>query len=287
MDVASTWAGKNYAQALETLMPNNTATEIVKDEWILSVRITPSFFDELQFTFVKSSDGKVHGMASSPSNGSIGDQLISLKKIHPEKELNELIAMIELNRWETSFDSNKELESKIRFLQEYKLRSEIKNFYCLDGTGYEVLLQLPMKKVDFSFGCDTKRFSDLIEIVKEFGDYLFGYKQIDYDLLDALEKKDIKTAIQLIQTGANPALKTIKGDQSSWMNSLGLHNADLINLILEKQPELIHKDKPVHTAALNGSAEIIPTLLQAGADVNEEVRAETPLAAAGTTKRRR
>ena len=171
MDVAGTWAGKNYDQALESLLPNNIAATVVKDQWILSVRIMPSFSDELQFTFVKYPDGKVHGMAASPSNGSIGDQLNSLKKTHPEKELSELINMIELDRWRITFDSNKELENQIQFLQEYTLLPESKNFYCLDGTGYEILLQTPTKKVDFSFGCDTKRSADLIEIVKEFRDY--------------------------------------------------------------------------------------------------------------------
>lgn len=277
-DVA--WEGKNYDQVLETLMPNNIESTVGKDEWILSVRISPSFSAELQFTLNKYSDGKVIGKAISPSKGSLGDQLTLLKETHPEKELNELINMIELDHWQITFDSNKELENKIRFLQEYTLIPESRNFYCLDGIGYEILLQTPTKKVNFSFGCNTKRSADLIGVVKAFGDHIYGYRKIDYDLLDALETKDIKTAIQLIQSGANPALQTIEGDRSSWMNSLGLHNADLINLILEKQPELIHKDKPVHTAALNGSAEIIPTLLQAGADINEEVRGETPLAAA-------
>jgi ankyrin repeat protein len=280
LDVASTWAGKNYDQALEALMPHNIATTVDKDQWILSIRVMPSFFEELQFTFVKYPDGKVHGMAASPSNGSIGDQLTSLKETHPEKELNELINIIELDRWQIRFDSNKELENKIRFLQEYTLPPERKNLYCLDGVSYEILLQTPTMKVDFSFGCDTKRSADLTEIVKEFGDYLYGYRKIDYDLLAALEKKDIRMAMQLIQDGANPALQTIEGDRSSWVNSLNLRNADLIGLILQKQPELIHKGKPVHTSALNGSAEIIQSLLQAGADINEEVRAETPLAAA-------
>jgi ankyrin repeat protein len=280
VDVAGTWAGKNYDQALETLMPNNIETAVGKNEWILSVRISPSFFDELQFRLNKYPDGKVIGRVTSPLTGSIGDQLTSLKETHPKKGLNELIHMIQLKRWETRFNSNKELESKIRFLQGYTMRSEQKNLLCLDGVGYDISLQTPTQKVNFSFGCDTKRSADLIQIAKTFFDYVYGYQQIDYDLLAALEKKDVRTAMQLLQDGANPALQTIEGDQSSWVSSLKLHNPDLINLMLKKQPELIHKGKPVHTAALHGSAEILPALLQAGADINETVRDETPLLAA-------
>lgn len=279
-DIPVAWAGKNYDQALETLMPNNIETTVGEDEWILSVRITPSFFDELQFTFTKYPDGKVLGIATSPLNGSIGDQLGSLKEKHPEKELHELINMIELDHWQTTLHSTKQLESKILFLQEYKIPPKEKNIYCLDGVSYEILLETPTKKVNFSVGCDTKRSADLIKIVKEFGNYLYGYRQIDYDLLSALEKNDVKMAMQLIEDGANPALQTLEGDQSCWVSSLTLNNPDLINLMLKKQPGLIHKGKPVHTAAFYGSAEILLTLLQAGADINETVSGETPLAAA-------
>src|SRR5262245_12572238 len=83
VDVSGTWAGKNNDQALEALMPNSVNLKVAKDEWILNIRIEPSFYDESQLTFIRFANGKVHGIATLPAKGKIVDQLTELKESHP------------------------------------------------------------------------------------------------------------------------------------------------------------------------------------------------------------
>jgi hypothetical protein len=275
VDLASTWTEKNYRKAIDALMPMNFPTSLKKDQWVLKVRIEPSFFDELQFTFIRYPDRTLQGIGISPSGGKIEYQLTELKELHPQSELNELIQMVDINRWQTKFQSNEKLENDIRFLQQYKPPPKRKDLFCLDGTGYKISLRTESKRFDFSIGCEER--PELLQIVNKFRDLLYGYQQIDYDLLASLKKKDVKSAIQLIQNGANPELQTPEGDQS-WFIALGLRDTDLIKVMLEKHPKLVQQGNPVVAAARHGSGKVVQILLEAGADMNESTSfGETPL----------
>jgi ankyrin repeat protein len=277
-DPGYNWATQNYDKAVAALIPSYIPQHLLKDEWVLNVRIIPSFFEEFQFTFLKQHNGKIHTMAAAPEDP-ILNQLSELKKSFPNEEFYSLVKKVRVKRWKMDFSSSKNFENKIHFLQQYKLPPRPKDLFCLDGTGYEISLQTVAKKIDFSFGCDEKPQTELLQFIREFRDQLYGYKQIDYKLLRALEKKDAKKAIQLLHNGANPELRTEEGDQS-WLSALSLRNTELINLILQRQPKLIHRDKSVFSAASYGSANIVKFLNEAGADINEDVRGETPLIAA-------
>ena len=52
-------------------MPLLDAQSAQNKQWILSVRITPSFFDELQFTFIRNPDRTVKVFAVAPTHGKI------------------------------------------------------------------------------------------------------------------------------------------------------------------------------------------------------------------------
>ncbi len=74
-DVPLNWAGQNYDIALDAVMPLLDAQSAQNKQWILSVRITPSFFDELQFTFIRNPDRTVKVFAVAPTHGKISSQL--------------------------------------------------------------------------------------------------------------------------------------------------------------------------------------------------------------------
>jgi ankyrin repeat protein len=279
-DGIGTWVGKNYNQALETVMPFSRPRSLREGEWRLDVRITPSFFDELHFTFKNNWNGNIEAVGVAPAENSISIQLEHLKTTYPNQELDDLSQLLKVKRWQKTLPPSSEIENKIKFLQEFRLPPQSEHLICLDGTGYEIFVQEGSRTNKLEIGC-TEGDQEVLKIVNDLRDTLFGFKKIDYDLLNALRKKQIAKAIELVQKGANPELFTDEGE-GSWLSSVAIGNPELVKLILQKKPDLVRKDFPLSSAASAGRHKLISLLVRSGADINEihPHNAETPLIAA-------
>ncbi len=187
--------------------------------------------------------------------------------------------MLKVKRWQISLPPSNSLESKIRFIWDFELPPQPRDLICLDGTGYEVSLQMESRKTDFVLGC-TEGDEDILRIVHDLRNIVYGFNKIDYDLYDALQKKQSARAIQFVKQGANPEFFTDDGEQS-WGHAVGLGNLELLELILDKHPKMILHGLPIYSAASIGKSSVVRLMIQRGADINEgSVYEQTPLIAA-------
>jgi hypothetical protein len=266
----ATWVGNNYQAVINVLMPLEEAVDWTQVEFVVHGRITPAFFEEFQFTVALKRNGQIEATAIVPEEGSIGDQLESLKQQYPHLSAKDIAEHVKLRTLGTSHAANHELRRLMIRLQQTNLNTASDpNLICLDGTGYKMSAETSSRKIVVEDGCYDGPEPPLIHFAEEFRRILLGFSQTDYDLIESLRNESFDKSQQLIRNGANLSAYTSEG-YDAWF--FGFTDPLTLKIMLEKDPDSRKKDYALISAAGMGAPEIVRILLQGGASPNARDR---------------